>query len=64
MKKIKTRYRFANEAPRIGCGERGVYIERGRKWVVITECATGARCRLPLAVFEKVKERRVVGRRV
>lgn len=60
MMSIKARWRFADEAPRIGCGERGVNVLVGRKWVRIVERSTGNRVKLPVEVFEKLKPRRMV----
>lgn len=55
-----TRYRFADEAPRIGCGERGVIITRGHKWTRFEECATGRRAKMTTVVFDRVKDARLI----
>lgn len=50
---------FHDEAPKIGCGWRRCNIEVGRKWVRITERATGARVRLPKSRLQTLKPRPV-----
>jgi hypothetical protein len=60
MVTIKGRWRFADEAKTIGCGERGVNILIGRKWVRITERATGSRVKLRKSIYEELAPRRLL----
>jgi hypothetical protein len=47
--------RFDNEAPRIGCGVRGIIVrKRGRKWVYIAETATGYTAKLSVRTFDEM----------
>lgn len=49
------RLRFDNEAPRIGCGVRGIIVrKRGRKWVYIAETATGYTAKLSVRTFDEM----------
>lgn len=58
---IKADVYFQDEAPRIGCGWRRCNVMIGRKWIRITERATGKRAKLPkvLAVGQKARTREV-----
>lgn len=52
---MQYRVQFADEAPAIGSGWRGVAeIKVGRKWVTIVETATGYKARTQSENFEKV----------
>lgn len=47
-----------DEAPRIGCGWRGVNItKRGRKWTRIKEVSTGFTGKLANAVWAQIERR-------
>jgi hypothetical protein len=59
---FKGRWRFADEIGRIPCGERGVTIRVGRKWVRFIELATGRTCRVARAQFERTKDARLIRR--
>jgi hypothetical protein len=49
---MQFRVHFADEAPAIGSGSRGVAVLKdGRKWVTIVETAIGTRARLRKAVW-------------
>lgn len=52
---IEARWRFQDEAPRIGQGERGVIIQVGHKWVRFTERATGRKAKMRREMYELVK---------
>lgn len=52
---MQYRIQFADEAPAIGSGWRGVAVLKlGRKWVTIVETATSARARLKKAVWAEM----------
>jgi hypothetical protein len=57
---INGRWRFSDELGRIPCGERGVEIMIGRKWVRFVELATGRRSRLSRSRYEQVKDARLL----
>jgi hypothetical protein len=66
MKAKRLRLIFQDEAPRIGCGERGCSVKMGRKWVYIRERASGATARLHKSAFDKLaaaSQRRLLLRR-
>lgn len=48
MKTYRADIYFQDEAPRLGCGWRRCEVKIGRRWLRLTECATGRRQRLPL----------------
>jgi len=48
---IEQRIYFMDEAPRIGCGYRDCTVKIGRRWVRITERATGKRARFSLKEY-------------
>jgi len=56
MKSKRMRLHFQDEAPRLGCGERGVKVQVGRKWAYLTERATGIKVRLRLPAFNLLRE--------
>lgn len=51
---------FTDDIPKFYCGMRGVEISIGRKWVRITEPATGRRARISMIRWERVKHRATV----
>ena len=51
MPAIKADCYFQDEAPRIGCGWRRCNVVIGRKWIRITERATGKKAKLPMALY-------------
>ena len=57
------RWRFVDEVGRIPCGERGVAVRVGRKWVRFTESATRRTARVSRAQFERTKSRRLIKHR-
>jgi hypothetical protein len=54
------RYRFVDEAPRIGPGERGGTIKVGHMWVRFTERATGRTAKVRRELYELTKDRRLI----
>lgn len=58
--KIKARWRFADEAPRIGCGERGVVITLGPRWAQFEQCSNGKRGRIPAVIYDRLKDERLI----
>ncbi len=54
MIRKRMRLIFQDEAPRIGCGERGVNIRLGRKYVYVTERASGIKVKMPIRSFEQL----------
>ena len=57
---INARWRFADEAPRIGQGERWVIITIGWKWVRFLERSSGRRHKMRREMFDLLRERRMV----
>ena len=56
MKSKRMRLCFQDEAPRIGCGERGVRVRVGRKYAHVTERASKVTVRMPLPIFQHLAE--------
>ena len=49
---------FEDEAPRLGCGWRWVYVKVGRKWVRVRD-GMGRTARFTLDQYEQLKPREV-----
>ena len=56
---IHARWRFVDE-PRIGCGERGVVIRVGHKWVRFTEKASGRTTKVRREIYDLTKPLRLI----
>jgi hypothetical protein len=57
---LEARWRFADEAPRIGQGERGVVIRVGRKWARFREKATGRTGKVRREIYDLTAPLRLI----
>lgn len=57
-KKCDLRVYLTMEAPRIGCGWRGItVVKRGRKWTRVTETSTGIPAKIDNRTFAAIERR-------